>query len=267
MRKERDPSLVSGCKGSEKTNEYMTRLTLNDLILFSDVNYIALNKPAGLSTLHDRQDDRNLLGMIRSEHPDAMVAHRLDKDTSGVLMVALNADAYRHISLQFENRQVEKTYHAVVQGNPDYRMEEVDAPILKLPDGSVKISRQGKPSLTRFNSIERFGKHALVEALPVTGRTHQIRIHLSLLGTPIAGDLQYGGEPVLLSGLKRGYKPSRNNRPDDTDDDIERPLMQRMALHALKIRLLAPEGHFIQAEAPYPKDFKALVNQLRRNSG
>jgi len=166
----------------------MPRIELNDLVLFQDTNYLALNKPAGLSTLHDRQDDRNLLAMIRTHHPDAVVAHRLDKDTSGVLVVALNAEAYRHISGLFEGRKVEKTYHAVVQGTPDYRLEEVDAPILKLPDGTVKISRQGKPSLTRFNSLERFDKHALVEALPVTGRTHQIRIHLSLLGTPIAGE-------------------------------------------------------------------------------
>lgn len=245
----------------------MQRIELTDLILFRDDNYFALNKPAGLSTLQDRLDDRNLLALIRAEHPDAMVAHRLDKDTSGVLVVALNAEAYRHISGLFEARLVEKTYHAVVQGTPDYKMQEVDAPILKLADGTVKISRQGKPSLTHFNTLERFSRHSLVEALPVTGRTHQIRIHLSLLGTPIAGDLQYGGEPVMLSGLKRRYKPSRNTRDEGDPEAEERPLMRRMALHAFKIRFQSPEGHVIQAEAPYPKDFKALLNQLRRNSG
>lgn len=248
----------------------MARLELREIILLDSPEFLVVSKPAGLSTLNDRNDPKNLLDWVRGTYPDAIAAHRLDKETSGVLVLAKNEEAYRHISIQFEERRVEKTYHAIVDGNPDYNNEVVDAPILKLPDGTVRISRQGKPSMTRFNTVGTFRKHALVEANPITGRTHQIRIHLSLLGTPIAGDVIYGGQPVLLSTLKRGYKPGRI-RPESMENPEsetgERPLMVRMALHAQKIQFQGLEGHFIQAEAPYPKDFKALLNQLQRNSG
>ena len=243
----------------------MARLELDDIILLEDDDHLVVNKPAGLSTLNDRNDPGNLLVWVRTRFPEATVAHRLDKDTSGVLVLAKNDDAYRHISMQFEQREVRKIYHAVVDGTSDYRGQEVDAPILRLPDGTVRISRQGKPSLTRFSTLETYARHALVEASPVTGRTHQIRIHLALLGTPLAGDVIYGGKPVLLSSLKRGYKTGKIRQEADAEEEGERPLMQRMALHAQKIEFKAADGHLIQAEAPYPKDFKALLNQLRRH--
>ena len=242
----------------------MRRISLDDMVLLEDQAYLVVNKPAGLSTLNDRNDQSNLLSLVRERFPEASAAHRLDKETSGALVVAKSAEAYRAASLQFEGRQVEKIYHAVVDGSPDYQGEEVDAPILKLPDGTVRISKQGKPSLTRFTTLEHFGRHALVEARPITGRTHQIRIHLALLGTPIAGDVTYGGKPVLLSAIKRRYKPGKPSETDDSDAQ-ERPLMQRMALHAEKITFHGLNGQIIQAQAPYPKDFKALLNQLRRN--
>lgn len=242
----------------------MPRINLDDLVLMEDQDYLIVNKPSGLSTLNDRNDPSNLLGLVRERFPEASAAHRLDKETSGALVVAKSGEAYRAASLQFEGRQVEKIYHAIVDGSPDYKDEEVDAPILKLPDGTVRISRQGKPSLTRFTTLEHFGRHALVEARPVTGRTHQIRIHLALLGTPIAGDITYGGKPVLLSAIKRGYKPGKVADSDNPEAQ-ERPLMQRMALHAEKITFQGLNGQIIQAQAPYPKDFKALLNQLRRN--
>lgn len=242
----------------------MSRIQLIDLVLEEDQDYLVVNKPAGLSTLNDRNDPTNLLGLVRERYPEASAAHRLDKETSGALVVAKSAEAYRAASLQFEDRQVEKVYHAIVDGCPDYQAEEVDAPILKLPDGTVRISKQGKPSLTRFTTLEKFGRHALVEARPVTGRTHQIRIHLALLGTPISGDITYGGKPAMLSAIKRGYKHGKAAEKDDSDIQ-ERPLMQRMALHAEKISFQGLNGQIIQAQAPYPKDFKALLNQLRRN--
>ena len=231
---------------------------IDDLRLYEDDHYLVISKPAGLSTLDDRRDPENVLRLVRSAYPEATVAHRLDKDTSGVLVVAKTAEGYRHLSLQFEERQVTKIYHAVVDGRPDYKDEAVDAPIEKLPDGMVRITRRGKPSLTIFNTLEAFRSHALVEARPVTGRTHQIRIHLAVLGTPITGDETYGGKPFLLSAVKRGYKGGKEGE--------ERPLMSRMALHAQKITFLGLQGQAISCEAPYPRDFKALLNQLRRNN-
>ncbi|MFM7193501.1 MAG: RluA family pseudouridine synthase [Bacteroidota bacterium] len=236
----------------------MATRTIDDLRLYEDDHYLVLNKPAGLSTLDDRRDPENVLKLVRMEYPEATVAHRLDKDTSGVLVVAKTAEGYRHLSIQFEDRQVTKIYHAVVDGRPAYNNEEVDAPIEKLPDGMVRISRRGKPSLTVFNTLEAFRTHAMVEARPVTGRTHQIRIHLALLGTPITGDATYGGKSFLLSAVKRGYKGDKEGE--------ERPLMARMALHAQKITFLGLEEQTINGDAPYPKDFKALLNQLRRNN-
>jgi len=236
----------------------MPTLQLKDLRIFEDDGYLVITKPAGLSTLEDRKDRENLLQIVRREYPEATVAHRLDKDTSGVLVVAKTPAAYRHLALQFEARQVEKIYHAIVDGKPAYKNEEVDAPIEKLPDGTVRISRRGKPSFTVFNTLETFRQQSLIEARPLTGRTHQIRIHLALLGTPITGDIEYGGKPFLLSSLKRGYKGGKEGE--------ERPLMGRMALHAQKITFSGLEGQSVSCEASYPRDFKALLNQLRRNN-
>ena len=232
-------------------------MVLKDCLLWEDDDFLVIDKPSGISTLSDRKDSVHVLSVVKSRYPDASVAHRLDKDTSGVLVIAKHAEAYRFISIQFEERQVQKYYHAIVDGKPDYKDQVVDAPIEKLGDGSVRIGRRGKPSLTIFNTLEPFKKHTLVEARPVTGRTHQIRIHLSLLGTPITGDQTYGGKPFLLSEIKRGYKTGKAGE--------ERPLMTRMALHAKKIEFQALNGHPVNCEAPYPKDFKALLNQLRQN--
>ena len=217
---------------------------------------MVVNKPSGLSSLNDRSAPANLLDLIRKQFPEASLAHRLDKETTGVLIAAKSDEAYRCVAIQFEERSVKKIYHAVVDGSVDYQYREVDAPIEKLQDGTVRISGKGKPSLTYLNTLEMYRFHSLVAAMPVTGRTHQIRIHLSLIGTPITGDLTYGGKPFLLSTLKRGYKTGKEGE--------ERPLIARVALHAKKIEFQGLNGDSIRVEAPYPKDFKALLNQLER---
>lgn len=236
----------------------MSRYLLSDMILFEDPDYLVLNKPPLLATLADRSNPINLLKLVREKYPEATVGHRLDKETSGILIVAKNAEAYRAISLQFENRKVIKVYHAIVQGRPDFTNKTVDAPIEKLSDGRVRISNAGKPAQTVFNSINAFSQHTLVEARPITGRMHQIRIHLSHINYPICGDATYGGPPIFLSDIKRRYKPSKNN--------TEETLIKRFALHSKKIQFLGLNGDAIEVEAPYPKDFKALLNQLERNN-
>lgn len=236
----------------------MSRVLLSDLILFEDQNYVVLNKPPLVATLEDRASDINILKLVREKYPEASVGHRLDKETSGVLVVAKDPEAYRNISLQFENHSVVKTYHAVIEGHQEFNEKVVDAPIEKLSGGTVKIARSGKPSQTVFSTVQYFQKHTLVEARPITGRMHQIRIHLALLKYPICGDDTYGGNPVFLSQIKRGFKISKN--------EAEEPLMKRFALHAKKIRFTGISGNTIEIEAPYPKDFKALLNQLERNN-
>ena len=197
-------------------------MVLTDCLLWEDNDFLVIDKPSGISTLSDRKDSVHVLSIIRSKYPEATVAHRLDKDTSGVLVVAKTAEGYRHLSLQFEGRTVEKVYHAVVDGKPAYSGETVDAPIEKLPDGTVRISRRGKPSLTVFNTLEPFRQHALVEARPQTGRTHQIRVHMKHIGHTLFGDFEYGGDKVLKGTTFTKYKQFVQNCLD---------LLPRQALH------------------------------------
>lgn len=234
------------------------KIRFADLVLFEDNDYVLINKPSFISTLEDRNDPLNILALAREVLADPQVCHRLDKDTSGVLAIAKNPEAYRHLSMQFEHREVTKTYYAVADGIHQFEDRLVDAPILKLNDGTVVISREGKPAQTVFNSQQTFRNHTLIRCNPVTGRMHQIRIHLALLKAPITGDETYGGKPFYISSVKRGF-----NLKKETE---EAPLMKRMALHAFSLKFNTLEGKDVQIEAPYPKDFKALLKQLESNS-
>ncbi len=234
-----------------------TKLRFDDLIIFEDDDYVLINKPPFISTLEDRNTPENLLALAKAKIDDAQVCHRLDKDTSGVLAIAKNPEAYRHLSMQFENRQVSKIYHAVADGLHQFQNQCVDAPILKQNDGTVRISREGKDAQTWFTSLEIYKCHTLVECRPVTGRMHQIRIHLSLLKAPIAGDETYGGKVFFLSSIKRNFKLEKNTE--------EQPLIKRMALHAFSLEFQNLKGEIVKTLAPYPKDFQALLKQLGEN--
>jgi RluA family pseudouridine synthase len=228
-----------------------------DLILFEDQDYILINKPPFIATLEDRNDPQNILAIAKEYIADAQVCHRLDKDTSGVLAIAKNPEAYRHLNMQFEDRQVVKIYHAVVDGIHHFQNELVEAPILKQNDGTVRISREGKRAVTYFTTLQNYKNHTLVECKPITGRMHQIRIHLTRLNAPITGDEVYGGKPFFLSTVKRRFKLEM--------DTEEQPLMKRMALHAFSLEFNMVNGDSTTIQAPYPKDFQALLKQLSQN--
>lgn len=228
------------------------------MILFEDNDFILVNKPPFLSTLEDRVEKVNLLALAREYAPDAQVCHRIDKDTSGVLAIAKNPEAYRHLSMQFERREVNKIYHAVVNGIHNFKDVLVDASIQKQDDGIVKLRKEGKPAQTYFTSLRSYKLHTLVECRPVTGRMHQIRIHLTTLKAPITGDDTYGGKPFYLSSVKRGF-----NLKKETE---EQPIMKRMALHAFALEFLDIAGNKVRTEAPYPKDLQALIRQLEANT-
>ncbi len=232
-------------------------IQFSDLILFENQDYLVINKPPFVSTLEDRVEPVNLLALAREVEPNAQVGHRLDKDTSGVLAIARNAEAYRHLSMQFEHRTVSKVYHAVVDGRQDFHDVVVSARIFKQNDGTVKISAKGKDAETSFSTLKVFSRHSLVECRPVTGRMHQIRIHLASLGAPITGDEVYGGKPFLVSSIKRNFRIKK--------DTEEQPLIKRMALHAYALEFRGLDGKLIRCEAPYPKDFAALLKQLSAN--
>jgi 23S rRNA pseudouridine955/2504/2580 synthase len=229
---------------------------IQDLILFENHDIFVVNKPPFISSLDEREGGEiNMLRLARTYSGDAQICHRLDKETSGALIFAKHPEAYRAISIQFEKRQIKKTYHAVVHGLHQLSDFEVNLPILNLGNKNVTISKKdGKPALTIFNSIKYFRHYTLVECNPVTGRMHQIRIHLGTQKASIAGDEMYGGKPVFLSEIKRGYRLGK--------DQEELPLMKRFALHAREVTFKTPEGEDVKVMAPYPKDFETLLKLL-----
>ncbi len=229
-----------------------------DCILFENENILVVNKPPFLSSLDDRDGSSpNMLRLAKQYSPDAQICHRLDRETSGVLIIAKNPETYRFVSMQFEHREVKKVYHAVINGTHVFENLHVDLPILNLGNKNVAISKQrGKAAKTIFNSIQYFKHYTLVECMPVTGRMHQIRIHLASQRACIAGDEMYGGEPIFLSGIKRGYRIGK--------DQEELPIMKRFALHAKQITLHIDENTEMTFEAPYPKDFETLLKLLNK---
>lgn len=234
---------------------------LKELILFENDNYIIINKPSGMSSLDDRAvgGKKNVLRMAKEYHPDAQLCHRLDRETSGVLAIAKNPEAYRHLSIKFEDREVKKVYHAIVNGIHSFDDVVVNLPILPLKDGIVKIDRQvGKPALTVFSTVQAFTNTTLVKCLPITGRMHQIRIHLSCLKAPIVYDSTYGGKSVFLSELKKKF-----NLKKDTE---EQPLIKRFALHARELVFCDMDGKELSITADYPKDFGVFLKLLEKYS-
>lgn len=236
------------------------KIDFADLILFEDEDFLLVNKPPHLATLDERTADRggSVLRLAKAHNPELQAAHRLDKETSGVLAFAKNPAAYRHLAMQFEHREVTKRYHAVTNGIHNLEGISVYLPILALKNGTaVKIDRaEGKVAETIFNTLKVYRGYTLVECIPVTGRMHQIRIHLSCLKAPIVCDPQYGGEQIFLSSLKRKF-----NLKKETE---EQPLIQRVALHAFSLSFALMNGERVRIEAPYPKDFEVLVKQLNK---
>lgn len=235
----------------------MKKIDFQELILFENEDYLVINKLPYLSTLDDRHEAQNILDLARQYIPDAQVCHRLDKETSGCLVIAKHPEAYRNIAIQFEDRKVDKVYHAVVEGIHEYDNLLVDRNIHATNKGIAKITKEGKPAQTYFTTLRTYYGHTLIACKPVTGRLHQIRVHLAHLKTPICGDETYGGKPLYLSALKRRF-----NLKKDTE---ELPIMQRVALHAFGIGFEGLGGIRIEVEAPYPKDFEVLVKQLEKN--
>ena len=229
-----------------------------DLILFENDDVIVVNKPPFLSSLDEREGGEvNLLRLAKGYWEDAQICHRLDKETSGALIIAKNPESYRMVSMQFEKRQVKKVYHAIIDGTHTFDNLMIDLPILNVGKGNVTISRQeGKRAETWFQSLKYFKHYTFVECRPVTGRMHQIRIHLATQRASIAGDEMYKGEPVFLSKIKRKYHLGK--------DQEELPIMKRFALHAFEISFRINPDSEITINAPYPKDFETLLKLLEK---
>ena len=248
-------------------------------VVYEDGNIIAVSKASGIPVGGDRWDtdrqrlDRLVAACLRpdpsgGDTPKLFIVHRIDQDTSGLVVFAKHAAAHRRLSLAFEGRDVTKRYIAVVCGRPLWEETICDLPLI--PNGNkqhltIIDKYRGKKSLTRFKLLGSAGNYSVLEALPETGRTHQIRVHAAALGFPVACDPLYGrvsqarDKPVLLSTIKKSWRG---------DPHEEKPLLARLGLHAAELSLPAWDTgeNPIKLHAPLPRDMAALVRQMEKTA-
>lgn len=212
-------------------------------IIYEDDHIIVVDKPTGLSVLPDgwEQDSQYLVKMLEGQYGKLFIVHRLDKITSGVMVFARDAETHRALNIQFENHEAQKTYHAILEGNPKWE-EKVAKHPLRANVGhkhrTMVDDKNGKPSETRFRVIKRYQASALVEVKPKTGRTHQIRVHAYALGYPLVGDTLYGAQEAY---------------------GITRPM-----LHAQSLSFIHPvTKESVRFSAPRPPDFEEAMKILR----
>ena len=233
-------------------------------IIFENDRFIAVNKPAGLLTIPDRFNAAlpSLVKQLEVEYGKLFIIHRLDRDTSGLILFARNEESHKFFSALFEHRGIEKYYAAIVTGNPILPEGRIEEPILEHPvfKGQMYINKKGKASTTDYKVLENHKQYSLVQFQLHTGRTHQIRVHMKHLGHPIACDELYGnGKPILLSSIKKKFKLSQH-------DEAERPLLSRLALHSYKLVFKDESGESRELTAPLPKDMRAVLQQLSKKS-
>jgi len=239
-------------------------------IIYEDENIIAVNKASGIAVGGDRWDESiQRLDKLVCETgiPKVFIVHRIDKNTSGLVVFAKNETAHRKLSIAFEGRDVFKKYIAVVYGRPSWKETICDLPLV--PNGNkqhmtIIDKYRGKKSFTKFILTASAGNYSLLEVLPETGRTHQIRVHAAALGFPIVCDTLYGSsKPLMLSAMKKKW------RGDSFD---EKPLLSRLGLHAMELNFssYSNENKSISLQAPLPRDMASLVKQMKKisvNSG
>ncbi len=231
-----------------------------DLDVVEDNGLLIVNKPSGLLSIPDRnQEKASVLSILRKKHEHVFTIHRLDFETSGIMVFASNEEMHRAINIQFEHRKIEKIYHAIVQGN----MMKLDGVIdLKIDEdkankGKMKITRDGKPALSHYHVLENFKHYAYVAIDLKTGRTHQARLHMKAIGHPMAVDKDYGmQQEFMLSSIKHKYKEGKWS--------IEKPLVSRCTLHAYSLKLMHPiHQKEMQYVAPLKKDMQVMLKYLR----
>ncbi len=215
-------------------------------ILFENDDIIAVDKPAGLACIAERDKEKdNLHAQLLVMYPyKVYIVHRLDKEASGVVLFAKNTAAHRCLCRQFTEHTVEKTYRALVQGTITGDSGTIDKPLRQFGSGRVAVDTQGgKPCITEFAVAERFSDYTLVRAYPVTGRRHQLRVHFYSIGHPIVGDPLYGQH--------------RATRHESRTTDL------RLMLHAEKIKFILPFGEQMIIVSPLPESFMQAIESLR----
>jgi 23S rRNA pseudouridine1911/1915/1917 synthase len=230
-------------------------------IIFENDDFVAVNKPSGLLTIPDReQTEKSLKEYLIDKYKNIYVVHRLDKDTSGLVVFAKNETTHKYLCKIFEERKVEKFYLGIVIGEPQEKTGVIDAPITDhlTKKGTMTVHRSGKESQTGYEVLDANPNFSLVSFQLYTGRTHQIRVHTKEIGHPLACDPLYGdGKSVFLSAVKKNYKLSKH-------DDEERAFINRLALHSYKLNFEDELGAKIELCAEAPKEFRALMQQLKK---
>jgi len=232
-----------------------------DIIAETD-HWIALNKASGLLSIPDRmQSEPSLKDLLNEKYGKVWIVHRLDKFTSGLILFAKDEATHKLLSMQFEERKVEKFYLGLVHGILSNKEGTVDGPIMEhsVKKSTYIIHQKGKPSTTDYKVLEEHGQFSWMQFQIHTGRTHQIRVHMKHIGHPIVCDEVYGTDtPILLSSMKRKkFKLSKA-------DEEERPLLNRLALHAWKLTFTDVDGKKAELEAPVSKDLRALLQQFEK---
>jgi RluA family pseudouridine synthase len=229
-------------------------------ILFEDEDLVAVNKTAEMLTIPDRYNAKipNLQNILTHKYGEIFTIHRLDKGTSGIVLFAKNADAHKSMNTIFQNHEIEKIYDAVTDGYFSEEPIEIDIPLMTDPNrkGRTIPSARGKASLTKAKLIKQYRHCALVKCKLITGRPHQLRVHMSAIGTPLLVDSFYGKRTeFLVSEFKKKFNLKKRTE--------ELPLITRQTMHAFSLKFVHPEtNEEVLIEAPYPKDFRALVKVL-----
>ncbi len=234
-------------------------------VLFEDDRVLVVHKPAGMPSVPDRAGkDLGVHGRLRELRPgdDLRIVHRLDRDTSGCLALAKGLGAARQLDLAFRNHTARKRYLLLVAGRVRFHQRSVRACLGPDPrrPGRIRVVARGskgaREAHTDLQRVEWFRGYSLLRAWPLTGRSHQIRVHVQHLGHPIVADADYGvSGNLLLSEIKRNYKLRRGV--------TEKPLLTRMFLHAAELWLPQPDGGAAHAEAPLPEDLSRVLQKLR----
>jgi tRNA pseudouridine32 synthase/23S rRNA pseudouridine746 synthase len=208
-------------------------------ILYETDDYVAVDKPEGVVSV-SQAGEGGLPGLLAGTISGKLFpVHRLDRDASGVIVFARNADAHRHLNREFDRREVRKSYLAAVDGVPSSNRGQINAPLRQFGSGRMGVdAKRGKPSSTEWKVAERLADATFLRVHPTTGRRHQIRVHLYHIGHPILGDLRYG-------------------------DRARQERFPRLMLHALTIEFTLPSGERVSVEAPPPPSFVAVLASLR----
>ena len=232
-------------------------------ILFEDQYIIAVNKPSGVLSIPDRFNPNlpNLVSSLKIKYPDIIPVHRLDKFTSGVILFAKDAETHKLISADFESRNVEKYYIALVDGIPSPDSGRIDVPISEstVTRGKMLVHKRGKSSITEYKVLKSFKTYSLLYLKLFTGRMHQIRVHMQYLGNPLIVDQLYGKrDSFYLSEIK--HKKFNLGKSDD-----EKPLLTRQPLHAEKLVIIHPyTSERLEIQSPLPKDIQAVIHQMEK---